>query len=89
MIEDFLVDVCRFLNRELVWESSVEFRVDSSDFVVVDGEEGDYGTTKYFIGDDLVAVKTDYGGDSYDYEYTEFGKSFMLNLIKCKLDGFK
>jgi hypothetical protein len=63
--------------------------IDNSEFVVVDGEEGDYGIIKYFVGTDLVAIRTIYGGDDEDIEYTEIGKKWfkqqlMKAIEKCK-----
>lgn len=54
-----------------------QLTIDDSQFVVVDGEEGDYGIYKYFHNTELVAKRTIYGGDVEDTEFTEYGKTFL------------
>jgi hypothetical protein len=62
---------------------------DHSEFVFVDGEEGDYGNVKYSDDKGLVAVKKVYGGDSEELELTEYGKTVvaakMMELFKQTL----
>lgn len=59
---------------------------DHSEFVFVDGEEGDYGNVKYSDDKGLVAVKKIYGGDNEELELTEYGKTVvaakMLEIFK-------
>ena len=66
---------------------------DTSQFVVVDGEEGDYGSITYSLGLDygpdagqLIATLVVEPGDWEFYEYTDFGKEWIkrafIELIK-------
>lgn len=67
-----------------------DYRADYSQFNVVDGEEGDYGVIRYFHGDELVAIKNVYGGDSEEVEFTSFGKTlFNAKLINALTDATK
>lgn len=59
-----------------------EFIEDDSEFVCVDGEEGDYGVIKYSDTEGhLVAIRTIYGGDREDVEFTDYGKALMRNKL--------
>tara|TARA_R110000764_G_scaffold72464_3_gene148620 strand:+ start:3826 stop:4116 length:291 start_codon:yes stop_codon:yes gene_type:complete len=56
----------------------INYKVDMTEFNVVDGEEGDNGKIKYYaIDGDLLAVKTVYGGDSEEIEFTHWGKALL------------
>lgn len=57
---------------------------DSSEFVCVDGEEGDYGVIKYYTkaGNELFAVETNNGGDDIDVEFTNVARIVYGNKIK-------
>jgi hypothetical protein len=64
----------------------IEYTTDRSQFNIVDGEEGDNGVIKYYSLDgDLLAVRTVYGGDSEEIEFTHWGKDLLkekaLNLF--------
>jgi regulation of enolase protein 1 (concanavalin A-like superfamily) len=66
----------------------LDLRVDNSGFVVVDGEEGDYGVTLYYdSANDLIATVTNHGGDDFDIEYSEKGKALMKERILFELDA--
>lgn len=58
--------------------------VDYSDFTYVDGEEGDYGTIKYYSsdGETLYAILTNNGGDNIDIEFTNEYISLVMPLIE-------
>jgi hypothetical protein len=59
---------------------------DSSEFVVVDGEEGDYGLIKYSDQGGLIAVKKVDGGDSEETYFTQYGVDKLIPLVKKWLD---
>jgi hypothetical protein len=89
---------CSFFN--LLEKEDLGLAEDSSDYVVVDGEESDYGVIRYLdAGGKVVAIKTIHGGDSEEWEVTEHGKTliadkllglFRQSLSQCgllRLDG--
>ena len=56
---------------------------DSSDFVVVDGEEGDYGIIRYKDSSgEVVAIKIVHGGDDEELQITEYGKSIIFSKFR-------
>jgi signal peptidase I len=65
------------------------FWKDSSGYVYVDGEEGDYGDILYFKDEELVYTHRIHGGDSEEIILTELGKSIVkpliLDTIACNL----
>ena len=87
----FLYDVQPTLNR-LLDDEDLHLVADHSDYVVVDGEEGDFGVVRYRNGDNqLVAVRTVQGGDSETIELTPFGaqlvKQRLLAVLTQALDS--
>ncbi len=71
-----------------------EIRKDTTDFTVVDGEEGDYGNYKYYSpNNSLLAIWICQGGDVYWYEFTKAGHDYfapaVLRLIENQLKRFK
>lgn len=62
---------------------------DSSGYVYVDGEEGDYGVVRYYcpITKELVATHTIHGGDNEEYEFTEYGKKLLGHLVLSAMKG--
>lgn len=68
------------------WEDTLT--CDSSEMVYVDGEEGDYGITKYFEGDVLVMVQYVRGGDEESSYYTAEGLARIKGFIVAAMtDG--
>jgi len=67
-----------------------DYEEDYTFFNVEDGEEGDYGNILYYYNANLVAVKTVFGGDDDDIDYTSYGKKLlgdkMLELVKSKIE---
>ena len=55
----------------------VEYEIDQSGYNFVDGEEGDFGTLKYYDANGIIAVKTIYGGDEEEVEFTSYGMSLL------------
>lgn len=69
--------------RTLLEDDVSEFAADYSGFVFVDGEEGDFGTIKYTDATgQLVVTRTVHGGDSEDVEFTDYGKTVMMGLVR-------
>ena len=68
---------------------------DNSEFVVVDGEEGDHGIIKFFSKKDnaMLAVQTVNGGDDEWVEFTKAGFDFFKphfeEIIKNHLATFR
>jgi hypothetical protein len=55
---------------------------DNTDFVYVDGEEGDFGTIRYKDATGaVVAVKTIEGGDVDSLELTDYGKPIVASAL--------
>lgn len=83
LFEEFLSQMGIFVNdREDIWHIA-----DKTEFVVVDNEEGDYGTIRYFdIGGSLLAVRIVLGGDTEDTMFTAFGIEKLTPLAKKWLD---
>ena len=64
-----------------------EFKTDMSEFVAVDGEEGDHGKITYSdLNGRVVAIKTVHGGDDYDVEFSEHGRLLMILLLVPLID---
>ncbi len=62
----------------------IEYESDSSNYNVVDGEEGDYGTIIYSHNGIPVCIYINHGGDSEEYIFTRYGKAMMkLKLMDC------
>lgn len=59
------------------------------DYVVVDGEEGDYGVVKlYDSSGGFVAEYVNEGGDSTFVNYTEYGKQVLKSHLDSVLSNF-
>lgn len=72
----------------------IEHTVNHKDFIIVDGEEGDYGIVRYYdLNGSLLAVKTVSGGDDYDVAFTELCFQKLTPLaekwMKIKIDEIK
>lgn len=65
------------------------FEIDNSEFVVVDGEEGDYGLIKYSLDGIHIATKVVEGGDSEYYEWTETGKAMLHEWLVTAIRNAK
>lgn len=61
----------------------IRYKIDDSDFVVLDGEEGDSGIIRYYSLDGkLLAVRNVYGGDDEDTEFTSYAISLMKLMVQ-------
>lgn len=62
----------------------IEYKSDYSDFISVDGEEGDHGVIKHFKGEMLIAQTFVHGGDMEETEFTPQGEE-LLNKYAIEL----
>ena len=87
---NLLEELCRQVNLSSLDYGELDYVEDYSCFIVVDGEEGDYGVIKYFTPKgNLLAIKTVNGGDSESTEFTEFGKDFLRHkVLNVLLDNY-
>lgn len=81
LIQEFLDDHIGQLQSMLSEVDESDIGEDYSGYFHVDGEEGDHGQIKYLLCHQLVATKIIHGGDRYEWDWTEFGKAWMLNKI--------
>jgi hypothetical protein len=82
-MEEFWLDL-RMKMRSPIDEldRTLDFVADHSEFVCVDGEEGDYGKVTYRTPEGvIVAVRTILGGDDEETVFTPEGKVIMTNLL--------
>lgn len=88
---ELIEELCRQANLSSLDYGELDYVEDSSEFIFVDGEEGDYGAIKYFTPKgNLLAIKTVEGSDSEFTEFTEFGKDFlMLKVFRIFLDNYE
>lgn len=88
---ELIEELCRQANLSSLDYGEFDCIEDSSEFVFVDGEEGDYGVIKYFTPKgNLLAIKTVEGGDSEFTEFTEFGKNFLKQkILNIFLDNYE
>ena len=63
-------------------DQDIKFTTDHSDFVVVDGEEGDHGIIRYCDGNGIVAIHTVDGGASDHIQFTPHGVGVMIPLAE-------
>jgi len=79
----FQYDVLNTLTRALE-DDELNLVADHTDFVFVDGEEGDYGVIRYSDAQgNAVAVLTLHGGDSEDVTLTEFGAVLVRQRLQA------
>lgn len=68
---------------ELFKHIEEDIEIDDDNFVCIDGEEGDYGVTRYIYKGECVMVEFNLGGDSIDYQYTKYA---VDNIIQPKFN---
>lgn len=84
--EDFSYSFPHFL-QEL--EVDLELTADLSEFVYVDGEEGDHGRISYRDGSgQVVVIKIVHGGDDEELEVTACGKPIIKAKLKEAFSSF-
>lgn len=91
---DFWQENLQFKFNTILENSEIKLIRDDSEFVVVDGEEGDYGTLRYFDTDNqLIATRVIESGDEDNIEFTPHGKNIISmhleSLFKQLLISFK
>lgn len=67
------------------WMDTLE--ADHSDWVCVDGEEGDHGAVHYRENGNIVCSKRSNGGDDDWIEMTEYGARRALEMIRENWEG--
>lgn len=83
LFEEFLSQMGIFANHL----EDIPYLTDDTDYVIVDGEEGDYGTIRYLdAGGSLLGVKVCAGGDAYDFMFTTFGVEKLTPMAKKWFD---
>lgn len=69
--------------RRHITDTEMTCDVDDSEYVFVDGEEGDYGKVKYHNTDGrLIAVRIIHGGDDEDITFTMEGKEILKEQLR-------
>lgn len=72
---------------DLDLEENLGLTKDASEYVYVDGEEGDYGIIRYLDSDNkLVLVKLIFGGDKEDCKLTNHGKQLIKQHLFKSLE---
>lgn len=84
LLESFFDDITPQLRKLLEEDPETNIRVDYSGYVYVDGEEGDYGEIRYYLGHVLLATKVIEGGDREHYVWTAEGFTYGM----LRLSGF-
>lgn len=80
MFEEFLNAIQTMSIKDSMEKFIESFDEDTSGFVYVDGEEGDYGRILFSHNGVLIATRVIAGGDSEWYEFTPEGKSLLLTM---------
>lgn len=80
MFEEFLNEIQTMSIKDSMEKIIESFDEDTSGFVYVDGEEGDYGRILFSHNGVLIATRVIEGGDSEWYEFTPEGKSLLLTM---------
>lgn len=66
---------------------SLEYTTDTSDFICVDGEEGDYGITRYLHEGKCFLVNFNFAGDWEENILTSYGvELFVSSLFKVNVE---
>ena len=63
----------------------LDYERDDSNYHIIDNEEADYGEIKYFHAGKLIAIYYNYGGDSYDVTFTQYGKEHFQPMVEILL----
>lgn len=84
IIDQEMYDVINVLRDELD-KLDDELTKDSSGYVYVDGEEGDYGDILYYLETELIYTHRIHGGDMEEIILTDMGKKIVKLLIQSVL----
>jgi hypothetical protein len=82
LLEEFLAQLGIYVEEP---QDDIPHTSDYSEFVYVDGEEGDYGIVKYY-GETLLAVRFIEGGDMEHTKFTAYAKEILAVKAKCWLE---
>lgn len=90
-IDSFLSDIGLNIDSENI---NINYKENYDNFTIVDGEEGDFGVIEYYGSDGyLLAAKEVFGGDDYNFKYTEKCKSILqeqiINILKNKINNLE
>lgn len=93
LLEEFCREIGLMVSIDID-ELDIDYTEDLSEFNICDGEEGAYGTIKYYdIDGDLLAVLKVYGGDDEEIEFTQHGKNILkekaLNIFYNNLNRIR
>lgn len=84
MLEEFLNQIgLSYSLKEDIDSLDYDLESDYTNFNYVDGEEGDNGVIKYYHEGNLVAIKTVYGGDSEQVEFSKYGKKIYSPIANA------
>jgi len=77
--------------EEVLDNTFPKFVEDYSKYVVVDGEEGDYGiiTFKLPNSSEIFATCTNRGGDNDEYEFSETAKEMIWEVVETFIKNNK
>lgn len=89
LLKEYLEQCGIYVQNDLQEDLDMDYDIDNSDYVVVDGEEGDYGVRKLSWQGKIVAYHVVYGGDYEEIVFAENALPFfdkmatkaMLRLI--------
>lgn len=81
LLEEFLSLYTESIRKKLE-SATVDLIRDDSEYHIVDGEEGDYGIVKYFVGHEHVATYINNGGDDERVDFTAFGWLWMKEQLE-------
>lgn len=81
MLDEFLYELILGDFRDEVENLINSFVADHSQWVYVDGEEGDYGIITYTHLGFVVCRYEDQGGDSGEYKFTGIGKKVLTSAV--------
>ncbi len=81
-LQDFWMEHINYKFLRILEETDLNLTEDSSEYVYVDGEEGDYGEIRYSLQGTLIATKVVEGGDCSYLELTDDGKKFLISKVK-------
>lgn len=90
MIEAFTQEISWSVQRiidEKFQKLLENYTRDDKFFVSVDGEEGDYGVTRYLLEGECILVEFNHAGDDIEYIHTKYGyEKFIRPMFNFELD---
>lgn len=78
LLEEFISQ----LNIIFVGDTDIDYKEDNSEMNAIDGEEGDFGTIRYYsIDGDLLATRIIHGGDDEETIFTKKGEKELAKAV--------